>query len=51
MGDLKVKERKFSWAAECYKADPSLLQPKPVYVFNKGKRVFYSNDRSKRAKQ
>ncbi|MGB1678186.1 MAG: hypothetical protein ACPHEU_09115, partial [Acidimicrobiales bacterium] len=41
MDNIK-KEKKFSWSEMCNKADPYLNAPKPMYVFDNGNRVFYS---------
>jgi|TARA_A100000172_G_scaffold77515_1_gene62015 hypothetical protein len=45
------KEKKISWSEECYKADPSLNAPKPMYVFNNGNRIFYSTERKVKVKK
>tara|TARA_Y100000401_G_scaffold116432_1_gene122178 strand:+ start:42 stop:194 length:153 start_codon:yes stop_codon:yes gene_type:complete len=45
------KEKKISWSEECYKVDPSLNAPKPMYIFNNGNRVFYSQERKVKGKK
>lgn len=45
------KEKKISWSEECYKVDPSLNAPKPMYIFNNGNRVFYSKERKVKVKK
>ena len=39
---LEFGQKKFSWSEMCNKADPYLNAPKPMYVFDNGNRVFYS---------
>ena len=50
MDNIK-RERKFSWSEMCYKADPHLNQPKPMYVFDNGNRVFYSQPKKIKGKK
>ena len=45
MDNIKKREKTFSWSEMCYKVDPNLNAPKPMYVFDNGNRVFYSQPR------
>lgn len=51
MGDIKKKDSTFSWSQECYKADPSLSYPTPTYIFDHGRKVFYSPSRKTKGKK
>ena len=50
MDNIK-REKEFSWSEMCYKVDPSLNAPKPIYVFDNGNKVFYSPARKVKEKR
>jgi len=50
MDNIK-REKKSSWSEMCYKADPTLAAPKPMYVFDNGNRVFYSQPKKIKEKK
>ncbi len=41
MDNIK-KDKSFSWSEMCYKADPSIGDPAPTYIFDNGNKIFYS---------
>jgi hypothetical protein len=48
MENKQKKDTEVSWSELAYKLDPSLRDPKPTYVFNDGKRIFYDKDKNAR---